>query len=118
MATPGGHVMNLHRGRRRVLREIDRDLTISDPHLAALLRVFTILAQDEPMPRVERIAGGPLRLLSRRRLRVWRRRARPRRVGERWRAALLTVFCGALALVTVTSGCLYRGLGTGYPRRW
>jgi hypothetical protein len=110
--------MNLRHGRRRVLREIERDLTISDPHLAALLRLFTILVQDERMPRVERVVGGPFWRLSRLRPWVRPRRAGPRRVGERWRAALLTVFCCALALVTVTSECLYRGLGTGYPRRW
>jgi hypothetical protein len=110
--------MNLHRGRRRVLREIERDLTVSDPHLAALLRLFTILVQDERMPRVEKMAGGPPGLLSRRRRRVWRRRPGLRRAGEGWRTALLTVFCGALVVVAVTSGCLYCGLGTGYPRRW
>jgi hypothetical protein len=101
----------------RVLREIERDLTVSDPHLAALLRVFTILAKDQRMPRVERMRRGPLGLLSRRR-RDTPRRPGTRRAGERWRTALLAVFSGSMALGVVTYGGLSYGPGTGNLRHW
>jgi hypothetical protein len=107
----------------RVLHEIERELTVSDPHLAALLRVFTILAKDQRMPRAERIRRGPLRLLSRPRRRdrpgqPGPRRPRQRRAGEGWPTALLAAFSGSLALGVVTYAGLSYGLGTGYPRHW
>jgi hypothetical protein len=101
----------------RVLREIERELTVSDPHLAALLRVFAILAKDQRMPRAERIRRGPLRLLSRPR-RDRSRRPGPRRAGEGWRTALLAVFSGSLALGMARYVGLSYGMGTGYPRHW
>jgi hypothetical protein len=114
----------VRRGRRRVLLRIEQDLATSDPHLMALFRTFTLLARDERMPRAERIAAWPLRMLSRLRRRPWRHRGRPHRVrrhraGEGWGTAVLTIIGGAVALVAVAFGCMSSQASAGsYPHRW
>jgi len=92
------------RARQCVLREIERDLAESDPCLVALFTSFTLLAQDEKMPRREKIAAGPLRSLSRP-----RGQAKPHRTGEGWRAALLRSFLyGLLAMTGMVPGMYLR----------
>ncbi len=71
--------MNTHLWRGRALRRIERDLTSSDPRLNMLFSLFTRLAMDEKMPRVETV--GPLRRLARLGL-----RADSHRTGDDWRA--------------------------------
>jgi hypothetical protein len=49
-------------GRQRDLRDIERDLADSDPHLDELFFSFAQLVRGEKMPRTERIRTRPLRL--------------------------------------------------------
>ncbi len=57
--------MSLHLGRRRVLRDIARDLADSDPHLDELFFSFAQLARGGKMPRAEKIRRiRPLRLIA------------------------------------------------------
>jgi hypothetical protein len=101
--------MKLCVGSQRVLRGIERDLAESDPPLTAFFSSFTLLAQDEEMPRTEKIMAWPLRMLSR-----MRGRAEPR---EGRRSALWRIFYGPLALVTVMCGGLYYKPGRVYSSR-
>ncbi len=56
--------MSLHLGRRRVLRDIARDLADSDPRLDELFFSFAQLARGGKMPRAEKIRIRPLRLIA------------------------------------------------------
>lgn len=67
--------MTLSRHQLRTLRGIERDLACSDPHLDEFFLLFTEGFQGCEMPRVERVARWPSRMLAR----LWRRR----RVSER-----------------------------------
>lgn len=107
--------MKLRLPRRRVLRGIERDLATSDPRLAALFRTFTRLAQDEGMPRTEKLTARQRRMSSRPRRRAVRLRAGPHRAGEGWRAAVRAILCRPLACVTVACGSPRYTPGAGYP---
>jgi hypothetical protein len=67
--------VNRRPGRRRALRDIERDLVGSDPPLDALFVFFTQLASGESMPRVEKIRTRRLRLPARLKRRSDRHRA-------------------------------------------
>ncbi len=51
--------------RRRALRGIERDLAASDPVLDEVFRRFARRAGAYDMPRLERVAPWPLRMLAR-----------------------------------------------------
>ena len=76
-------VMNVPVRRRRILRGIERDLSGSDPGLARLFSIFTLLTQGEEMPGAEKVRAGPVRMLAR-----LRRAARRDRPGARSRTRL------------------------------
>jgi hypothetical protein len=65
----------------QALRDIEVNLTRSDPLLSELFSSFTERARGQGRPRAEQIRTGPLRLLAR--LGRQRRRGQP---GEDWRA--------------------------------
>jgi hypothetical protein len=50
--------------RRRILRGIERDLSGSDPGLARLFSIFTLLTQGEEMPGAEKVRAVPVRVLA------------------------------------------------------
>ena len=108
--------MRRHPGGRRALRGLERDLVKSDARLAALFQTFTLLAQNEMMPRTERLRRRPLHALPRARRRAEPRRAERRRAGEGWRAAVRAIFYGSLALASAPGGSLCYPLGLGYYR--
>ena len=62
--------MSLPLGERRKLRQIERGIATSDPHLAALYSMFARLSRFEAMPRVERIRAGLVRRAARVRRKV------------------------------------------------
>jgi len=66
--------MNVPVRGRRILRGIERDLSGSDPGLARLFSMFTLLTKGEEMPGAEKARAGPVRVLARLRL---ARRDRP-----------------------------------------
>jgi hypothetical protein len=68
-------VMNVPVRRRRILRGIERDLSGSDPGLARLFSIFTLLTEGEEMPAGEKARAGPVHVLAR--LRQAARRDRP-----------------------------------------
>jgi len=67
--------VNRRPGRRRALRDIERDLVGSDPPFDELFRFFSQLASGESMPRLEKIRTRRLRLPARLRRRSDRHRA-------------------------------------------
>ena len=79
--------MNPRLTRRRVLREIERDLAASDPRLDELFFLFTGLARPGKMPAAEKIRTAPFQLLARLGPGADRCRA-----GENWRAQPWTIF--------------------------
>ena len=59
--------MSLSRRRLRTLRDIEQDLAASDPGLSEFFLSFTARADGVEMPRAERVARWPFRMLGRRR---------------------------------------------------
>jgi hypothetical protein len=57
-------VMNVPSRRRRILRAIERDLSGSDPGLARLFSIFTLLTQGEEMPSAEKVRAVSVRVLA------------------------------------------------------
>jgi hypothetical protein len=97
-----GAVMNVPIRRRRILRGIERDLSGSDPGLAGLFSIFTLLTQGEEMPDAEKARAGSVRVLAR-----LRRAARRDRPGARSYTRLWLSLSLAAALVpfyTVVTG--------------
>ena len=86
--------MNVPVRERRILRGIERDLSGSDPGLARLFSIFTLLTQGEEMPGAEKARAGPVRVLAR-----LRRAARRDRPGARSLTRLWLSLSLAAALV-------------------
>jgi hypothetical protein len=59
--------VSLSRRRLRTLRDIEQDLAASDPGLNEFFLSFTARADGVEMPRAERVARWPFRMLGRRR---------------------------------------------------
>jgi hypothetical protein len=58
--------VSLSRRRLRTLRDIEQDLAASDPGLSEFFLSFTVRADGVEMPRAERVARWPFRMLGRR----------------------------------------------------
>jgi hypothetical protein len=58
--------VSLSRRRLRTLRDIEQDLAASDPGLSEFFLSFTVRADGVEMPRAERVARWPFRMLRRR----------------------------------------------------
>jgi hypothetical protein len=82
------------RRQRRILAEIRRALRRSDPRLVARFSTFTRLAQDDEMPRAERIRSWP----PRRAVLAFGRR--PRAISRRL-AAIVVIPAMAAVLISV-----------------
>jgi hypothetical protein len=109
-----GAVMNVPVRRRRILRGIERDLSGSDPGLAGLFSIFTLLTQGEEMPGAENARAGPVRVLAR-----LRRAARRDRPGARSYTRLWLSLSLAAALVpfyNVVTGGNWTLRRAGLPR--
>jgi len=50
---------------RQILRGIHTDLARSDPQLAGLFAMFTLLTRGEKLPAAEKLKAGPGRMLAR-----------------------------------------------------
>ena len=106
--------MSLPTHQERILGRMAHSLHVSEPHLASMFAIFTRLARDEDMPRLEALDASSLpfwgwlqRLTRLRRNRRWARGARAAYVsGARLRAILLVPI-----MLAALGPAIFLGLG-------
>lgn len=86
------------RRQRRVLAEMQRSLSRSDPRLVARFSVFTRLTMNEAIPPFERLGGWAARRPA---VVTWRRRRRAAGVPARWPIAGMLLIPVLMLMVTL-----------------
>ena len=118
--------MSLPSGQERILGRMAHSLHTSEPHLTSMFAIFTKLAKDEDMPRLEALDAWSLPLWGwrQRLMRPWRERRAASGAGAayapgaRLRAILLVPIMLAALAPAVFLGLGGRGVSRCGPAAW